>query len=157
MEALALPGGLEPVWAAVPAIVKGTCSDDLPLPVPLTGDERKSRIKAGVACGASGQSHRPAVRVGATGCGNFGVAQKWGQNREGDITFAVNIPEALLSQGKNRGQSGDCPVFPERRASLSSDIPSRIAPHETIGPPPKIDTQFKEKGGGANATLVTMN
>src|SRR5699024_1259006 len=47
VEALALPGGLEPVWAAVPAIVKGTCSDDLPLPVPLTGDERYSRIKAG--------------------------------------------------------------------------------------------------------------
>lgn len=71
MEALALPGGLEPVWAAVPAIVKGTCSDDLPLPVPLTGDERYSRIKAGVACGASGRSHRPAVRGGTTGCGKF--------------------------------------------------------------------------------------
>ena len=63
MEALALPGGLEPVWAAVPAIVKGTCSDDLPLPVPLTGDERYSRIKAGVAVGASGRSRLPAVRA----------------------------------------------------------------------------------------------
>ena len=26
---------------------------------------------------------------------------------------------------------------------------------ETIGPPPKIDTQYKEKGGGANAALLT--
>lgn len=60
--------------------------------------------------GASGQSHRPAVRVGATGCGNFGGAQKWGRNWDSDIMFAVNIPEALLSQGKNRGQGGDLPV-----------------------------------------------
>lgn len=87
------------------------------------GGRKKRRIKAGVASGAPGQSHRPAVRVGATGCGNFGVAQKWGQNREGDITFAVNIPEALLSQGKNRGQSGNLPGFCSDAGLLIPPIP----------------------------------
>ena len=61
----------------------------------------RSRIKAGVAGGASGRSLRPAVRV-VTG---FAVYQKWGQKQTAGITFAVTIPEHLLSQRKNRGHA----------------------------------------------------
>ena len=55
-------------------------------------DERKSRIKTGVAGGASGRSQLPAVRV-VTG---FAVYQKWGQKQAAGITFVVTIPELLL-------------------------------------------------------------
>ena len=55
-------------------------------------DERESRIKTGVAGGASGRSLRPAVRV-VTG---FAVYQKWGQKQAAGITFVVTIPELLL-------------------------------------------------------------
>ena len=116
---LPLPADTSRIGAAVLPLWR----EDLPPPGLFTEDEKKSRIKAGVASGAPGQSHRPAVRVGATGCGNFGVAQKWGQNREGDITFAVNIPEALLSQGKNRGQSGNLPGFCSDAGLLIPPIP----------------------------------
>ena len=149
MEALALPGGLEPVWAAVPAIVKGTCSDDLPLPVPLTGDERYSRIKAGGRL----RRLRPVTPPRSAGRDNGlrEVQQVAGNGVKNGrvISLSGQYPEALLSQGKNRGQSGDCPGFPERRTSLCSDIPSKIAALETIGPPPKIghaDKKLDRKG-----------
>ena len=80
----------------------GAWAESLPLPAVssriwggftgLAGDERKSRIKAGVAGGASGRSLRPAVRV-VTG---FAVYQKWGQKQAAGITFVVTIPELLL-------------------------------------------------------------
>ena len=41
--------------------------------------------------------------------GSFRDVPKWGQNRKGDITSAVVIPESVLSQEKSRGHT------PERK------------------------------------------
>ena len=41
----------------------------------------------------------------AGSCGSFQGVPKWGQNRKGDITSAVVIPESLLSQEKSRGHA----------------------------------------------------
>ena len=82
-----------------------------------------SRINAGVAGGASGRSHLPALRPQARFggqppavraalrpemCGSlqgFAVYQKWGQNPACAITSAVTIPERLLPQEENRGHT----------------------------------------------------
>ena len=37
--------------------------------------------------------------------GDFWGVPKWGQNRKGDITSAVVIPESLLLQEKSRGHA----------------------------------------------------
>ena len=37
--------------------------------------------------------------------GSFRGVPKWGQNRKGDITSAVVIPESVLSQEKSRGHT----------------------------------------------------
>ena len=76
-ESLPLPAVPSRIWGSFTALI---------------GDERKSRIKTGVAGGASGRSLRPAVRV-VTG---FAVYQKWGQKQAAGITFVVTIPELLL-------------------------------------------------------------
>ena len=85
---LPLPADTGRIWAAVRALVEDVSEALGPFP----GDERKSRIKTGVAGGASGRSLRPAVRV-VTG---FAVYQKWGQKQAAGITFVVTIPELLL-------------------------------------------------------------
>ena len=134
------------------------CGEGILIFRPLFGGRKEKQDKGRGSPAAPPAGHTaPQCGAGQRVAGSSAGGRKWGQKREGDITLAVNIPEALLSQGKNRGQSGDCPGFPERRTSLCSDIPSKIAALETIGPPPKIDTQFKEKGIAANAALLTMN
>ena len=87
-ESLPLPSDRGRIWAAVPAL----WGESFPPPGLFAEDEKKSRIKAGVAGGASGRSLRPAVRV-VTG---FAVYQKWGQKQAAGITFVVIIPELLL-------------------------------------------------------------
>ena len=87
-ESLPLPADRDRIWAAVPPLGR----EDSPHSGFFTGDERKSRIHAGVASGSSGRSLRPAVRV-VTG---FAAYQKWGQKQAAGITFVVTIPELLL-------------------------------------------------------------
>ena len=43
--------------------------------------------------------------------GGFRGVPKWGQNRKGDITSAVVIPESLLSQEKSRGHAPEKMLF----------------------------------------------
>ena len=58
-EALPLQADSGQFWAAVsPSLERGHFPSGL-----FTEDEKKSRIKAGVAVGASGRSHLPAVRA----------------------------------------------------------------------------------------------
>ena len=85
---LSLPADRGRIWAAVPPLWR----EGFPHPRLFAEDEKKSRINAGVAGGASGRSLRPAVRV-VTG---FAVYQKWGQKQAAGITFVVTIPELLL-------------------------------------------------------------
>ena len=56
---LPLPEDTSRIWTAVPPLWRA----DSPHPGLFTEDEKKSRIKAGVADGSSGQSHLPAVRA----------------------------------------------------------------------------------------------
>ena len=49
---------------------------------------------------------RPVTSARSAGSyGGFAVYQKWGQKQTAGITFAVTIPEHLLSQRKNRGHA----------------------------------------------------
>ena len=43
--------------------------------------------------------------------GSFRGVPKWGQNRKGDITSAVVIPESLLLQEKSRGHAPEKMLF----------------------------------------------
>ena len=68
---LPLPANTGRIWAAVPAVSeRGFLT-----PGPFSEDEKYSRIKAGVAVGASGRSHLPAVRAvtGSFRCIKSGV------------------------------------------------------------------------------------
>ena len=154
---LLLSGGFGPVWAAVPPLWREPVRTTSRFVCRLRGTKDIAGERPGSSAAPPAGHTAPQCGARQRVAGSSAGGRKWGQKREGDITLAVNIPEALLSQGKNRGQSGDCPGFPERRTSLWFDIPSKIAAPETIGPPPKIDTQFKEKGIAANAALLTMN
>ena len=58
-ESLPLPADTSRIGAAILPLWR----EDLPPPGLFTEDEKKSRIKAGVAVGASGRSHLPAVRA----------------------------------------------------------------------------------------------
>jgi len=88
-------------------------------------DEKKSRIKAGVAGG-------PPAGHFAPQCGSlrgFPVYQKWGQKQQAGITFAVTIPEPLLPQRKNRGHTSLLRC--ERLLFQTGRPTSKITPHET--------------------------
>ena len=43
--------------------------------------------------------------------GGFRGVPKWGQNRKGDITSAVVIPESVLPQEKSRGHTLERKLF----------------------------------------------
>ena len=58
-ESLSLPADRGRIWAAAPPFWR----EGFPHPGLFAEDEKKSRINAGVAVGASGRSLRPAVRV----------------------------------------------------------------------------------------------
>ncbi len=58
-ESLPLPADRGRIWAAVPPFWR----EGFPHPGLFAEDEKKSRINAGVAGGASGRSHLPAVRA----------------------------------------------------------------------------------------------
>ncbi|ERK61333.1 hypothetical protein HMPREF1546_03150 [Oscillibacter sp. KLE 1745] len=73
-ESLPLPADRDRIWAAVPPLWR----EDSPHSGFFTGDERKSRINAGVASGSSGRSLRPAVRVVTGFCGVSKVGSKTG-------------------------------------------------------------------------------
>lgn len=53
-------------------------------------------------------SAAPCSVTSARSAGSYGGVRgvpKWGQNRRGDITFAVVFPESLLLQEKSRGHA----------------------------------------------------
>ncbi len=59
-------------------------------------------------------SATPCSVTSARSAGSYGVFQgvpKWGQNRKGDITSAVVIPESLLQQEKSRGHAPERSSF----------------------------------------------
>lgn len=58
-----LPADTGRIWAAVPPFRRNAYSGHVPPPNRFARDEKKSRIKTGVAGGSSGRSLRPAVRV----------------------------------------------------------------------------------------------
>ena len=60
---LPLPADTGRIWAAVPPFRRNAYSGHVPPPNRFARDEKKSRIKTGVAGGSSGRSLRPAVRV----------------------------------------------------------------------------------------------
>ena len=108
-------------------------------PGPFLEDEKKSRIKAGVAVGASekqdkGRGRRWRLRpvTSARSAGSyreFPVYQKWGQNPACDISSAVTIPKHLLPQQKNRGHTS---LLRYERLLFQTGRPtSKITPHET--------------------------
>ena len=70
-ESLSLPAGTGRIWAAVPETAERGFSSS----GHFSEDEKKSRIKAGVAVGASGRSRLPAVRAvtGSFRCIKSGV------------------------------------------------------------------------------------
>ena len=85
---LPLPADTGRIWAAVRALVEDVSEALGPFP----GDERKSRIKTGVAGGASGRSLRPAVRVVTGVCG----VSKVGSKTFGKWVTVWVIPQASI-------------------------------------------------------------
>ena len=69
------PSGSARIWAVVSPLRRSAYSGHPPPPGLFLEDEKKSRIKAGVAGGSSGRSHLPAVRAvtGALRCIKSGV------------------------------------------------------------------------------------
>ena len=56
----------------------------------------------------------PCSVTSARSAGSYGGLQgvpKWGQNRKGDITSAVVIPESLRPQAKSRGHAPERKLF----------------------------------------------
>ena len=62
-ESLPLPKDTGRIWTIVPPLRRSAYPRYLSLSNRFTRDEKKSRINAGVAGGASGRSHLPAVRA----------------------------------------------------------------------------------------------
>ena len=75
---LPLPADTGRIWAAVPPFRRNAYSGHVPPPNRFARDEKKSRIKTGVAGGSSGRSLRPAVRVVTGLCGVSKVGSKTG-------------------------------------------------------------------------------
>ena len=97
-ESLPLPAGADRIWAAVPE----TAERGILIFRPLFGGQKEKQDK--------GRGRRWRLRPvtsprSAGRYGGFAVYQKWGQKQQAGITFAVTIPERLLPQQKNRGQS----------------------------------------------------
>ena len=97
-ESLPLPKSSSRIW--------GRCSRDYGEGIlifrPLFGGRKEKQDK--------GRGRRWRLRPvtsprSAGRYGGFAVYQKWGQRQQAGITFAVTIPERLLPQQKNRGQS----------------------------------------------------
>lgn len=89
------------------------------------GDERKSRIKTGVAGGASGQSHLPAVRAVT---GSFRCIKSGVKNSRRGLRLRSRFPRGYCRNEK----TGVTRVFSATRDTLFRlDAPSKIAPHET--------------------------
>ena len=70
------PGGSARIWTAVSPLRRSAYSGHPPPPGLFLEDEKKSRIKAGVAGVTSGRSLRPAVRVVTGFCGVSKVGSK---------------------------------------------------------------------------------
>ena len=109
-------------WAAVsPSLERGRFPSGL-----FTEDEKKSRIKAGGAVGASGRSLRPAVRVvtGVLRCIKSGV-----KNSRRGSRLRSRFPRGYCRNKK----TGVNQVSSSMRSLLLDGIPptSEIAPHET--------------------------
>ena len=77
----------------------------------FTRDEKRNRINVGVTDGASSQSHLPAVRA-VTGI--FRMTEV-GSKQPAGITFAVTIPEHLLSQQKTGSTPWKRAAFEQKR------------------------------------------
>ena len=90
---LPLPADTSRIGAAVLPLWR----EDLPPPGLFTEDEKKSRIKAGVAVGASGRSHLPAVRA-VTGV--LGVSKVGSKTGSGDHVCGHNprTPTAITKK-----------------------------------------------------------
>ena len=92
-ESLPLPADRDRIWAAVPPLWR----EDSPHSGFFTGDERKSRINAGVASGSSGRSQLPAVRA-VTGV--LGVSKVGSKTGSGDHVCGHNprTPTAITKK-----------------------------------------------------------
>ena len=100
---LPLPADTSRIGAAILPLWR----EDLPPPGLFTEDEKKSRIKAGVAVGASGRSHLPAVRAvpSVSKVGGIGVkssTKNW---------LCGRIPRMPTATRKNRGHSPERSLF----------------------------------------------
>ena len=94
-------------------------------PGPFSEDEKYSRIKAGVAVGASGQSHLPAVRAVT---GSFRCIKSGVKNSRRGLRLRSRFPRGYCRNEK----TGVTRVFSATRDTLFRlDAPSKIAPHET--------------------------
>ena len=94
-------------------------------PGPFLEDEKKSRIKAGVAVGASGRLHLPAVRAFTR---VFGVS-KVGSKTAGENHVCGHAPREATAATKNRGHTRLLRY--ERHPFRIRRPTSGIAPHET--------------------------
>ena len=96
-ESLSLPADRGRIWGAVPPLRRSAYPRYLSLSNRFTRDEKKSRIKAGVAGGASGRSQLPAVRA-VTGV--LGVSKVGSKTGSGDHVCGHNprTPTAITKK-----------------------------------------------------------
>ena len=120
-EALPLQADSGQFWAAVsPSLERGHFPSGL-----FTEDEKKSRIKAGVAVGAFGRLHLPAVRAVTR---VFGVSKVGSKTASRDHVWG-HYPRTPTAATKKQGSHESPPL----RETPFSDWtpPSRFASHET--------------------------
>ena len=94
---LPLPADRDRIWAAVPPLWR----EDFPHPGLFAEDNKKSRIKTGVAVGASGRSQLPAVRAvtGVLGVSKVGSKTGGGDHACGHNSQAPTV--TMKKQGSN--------------------------------------------------------